>query len=109
MARKLQAPSPQSNAQVLTLDDLGKLVRNQRLALELRIDDAAHACGVSPSVMSRLENGGAIGVDRLLAVLTGLGLTMLVTSKDKAITARQLLGDDANQANLDGSDNGRQP
>ena len=39
--------------------------------------------------MSRLENGGAIGADRLLLVLAGLGLTMLVTTREIAISARQ--------------------
>ena len=89
MARKLRPPGPPQSAQVSQLEDLGLLVRNRRLALELRIDDAAHACGVSPSVMSRLENGGAIGADRLLLVLAGLGLTMLVTTREIAISARQ--------------------
>lgn len=110
MARKLRAPGPQPNAQVFNLEDLGKLIRNKRLELELRIDDAAHACGVSPSVMSRLENGGAIGADRLLAVLAGLGMTMLVTSKEKAIATRQLfLSDDGKEMNVDGSENGSPP
>lgn len=107
MARKLLAPGPRPNAQVLSLEDLGKLIRNKRLELELRIDDAAHACGVSPSVMSRLENGGSIGADRLFVVLAGLGLTMLVTTKEKAIIARQSFLFD--EENVEGSQKGHHP
>lgn len=57
--------------------------------MSLRIDDAAHACGVAASVLSRLENGGAVGADRLLLILTGLGLSMLVTPKDEALRLLQ--------------------
>lgn len=60
-------------------------MRHRRLELALRIDDAAHACGVAANVFSRLENGGAVGSDRLLRVLTGLGLIMLVTTKNDAL------------------------
>jgi transcriptional regulator with XRE-family HTH domain len=70
---------------VQALGALGELVRSRRLELALRIDDAAHACGVAASVLSRLENGKSVGVDRLLRVLSGLGLAMLVTSKEEAI------------------------
>lgn len=85
MARTLETPGLRPDPQVLDLDALGELVRHRRLALELRIDDAAHACGVAPNVLSRLENGKSVGVDRLLLVLSGLGLGMLVTSKGEAM------------------------
>lgn len=78
MARTLSVPGPDVSPQVRDLEALGALVRNRRLLLELRIDDAAHACGVAANVLSRLENGGAVGADRLLLVLSGLGLSMLV-------------------------------
>ncbi|MEX3983922.1 helix-turn-helix domain-containing protein [Paraburkholderia sp. EG287A] len=81
---------------MLDLDALGELVRHRRLALELRIDDAAHACGVAPNVLSRLENGKSIGVDRLLLVLSGLGLGMLITLKDEAV--RYMPADSAGEA-----------
>ncbi|WP_063771809.1 transcriptional regulator [Burkholderia sp. 9120] len=70
---------------MLDLDTLGELVRNRRLSLALRIDDAAHACGVAVNVLSRLENGNSVGVDRLLLVLSGLGLGMLITGKEEAM------------------------
>jgi len=50
----------------------------------MRIDDAAAFCGVSVDVLSRLENGKAITTDRLLKILSGLGLEMLVVSRAHA-------------------------
>jgi transcriptional regulator with XRE-family HTH domain len=85
MTRSLSAPGPTRGPVVRDLVALGQLVRNRRLALALRIDDAARACGVAANVLSRLENGGPIGVDRLLRVLSGLGLTLLVMTKDDAL------------------------
>ncbi|QPI51414.1 helix-turn-helix domain-containing protein [Massilia antarctica] len=84
MARTLSVPGTPVGPRMSSLADLGDLVRNRRLELRLRIDDAAHACGVAANVFSRLENGGPIGADRLLLVLAGLGLTMLVTTKEHA-------------------------
>lgn len=89
MARSLSTPGPRPDPQVQNLAGLGQLIRNRRLELALRIDDAAHACGVAASVLSRLENGGAVGADRLLRILSGLGLSMLVTPKDEAIRLLQ--------------------
>jgi transcriptional regulator with XRE-family HTH domain len=72
-----------------TLQDLGRLVRAQRRASGLRIDDAAALCGVSVDLLSRLENGhSGVSSDRLLKVLDGLGLAMLIL--DKARVARML-------------------
>jgi len=62
---------------------LGPLVRQRRRAQQLRIDDAAALLGVSVDLMSRLENGqGSVRLDKALAVLDGLGLTMLVVPKE---------------------------
>lgn len=91
MARTLSAPGPRSSPQIQDLKALGELVRNRRLELSLRIDDAAHACGVASNVFSRLENGGPVGVDRLLRVLAGLGLTLLVMTKEEAIRLQPAL------------------
>lgn len=85
MARSLSTPGPSPDPLVKDLASLGALVRNRRLELSLRIDDAAHACGVAANVLSRLENGGTVGADRLLRVLSGLGLAMLVTTKSEAM------------------------
>ncbi len=63
---------------VRDLADLGKIVRNQRARSKLRIDDAAALSYVSSDLMSRLENGKPVTLDKLLLVLDGLGLRMLV-------------------------------
>jgi transcriptional regulator with XRE-family HTH domain len=57
---------------------LGRLVRNRRAQSELRIDDAADMLGVSKDVLSRLENGRSVSLDKVFKVLDGLGLNMLV-------------------------------
>jgi transcriptional regulator with XRE-family HTH domain len=75
----------QDSETVQTLEDLGRLVRTQRRASGLRIDDAAALCGVSVDLLSRLENGhSGVSSERLLKVLDGLGLTMLIIDKTKA-------------------------
>ena len=66
-------------------EDLGRLVRAQRRASGLRIDDAAALCGVSVDLLSRLENGhSGVSSERLLKVLDGLGLAMLILDKTTA-------------------------
>jgi len=61
---------------------IGNQVRAHRNKQSLRIDDAAALSGVSVDLMSRLENGsGSVRLDKLMAVLDGLGLTLLVAPK----------------------------
>lgn len=60
-------------------------MRNQRAQAKLRIDDAAALCFVSSNLMSRLERGRPINVDKLLKVLDGLGLRMLVVPTSEAV------------------------
>jgi hypothetical protein len=63
--------------------DLGPVVRERRKSQSLRIDDAAGLLGVSVDLMSRLENGqGSVRMDKALAVLDGLGLTLMVLPKE---------------------------
>ena len=62
---------------------LGPVVRERRKSQSLRIDDAAGLLGVSVDLMSRLENGqGSVRLDKALAVLDGLGLTLMVLPKE---------------------------
>jgi transcriptional regulator with XRE-family HTH domain len=71
-----------SETSVRSLEDLGRLVRTQRRASGLRIDDAAALCGVSVDLLSRLENGhSGVSSERLLKVLDGLGLAMAIVDK----------------------------
>lgn len=66
-----------------TLTALGARVRARRKESSLRIDDAAALCGVSVDLLSRLENGKTgVSTDRLLKVLTGLGLVLMVVEKE---------------------------
>jgi transcriptional regulator with XRE-family HTH domain len=70
-------------AVLITAQTLGPLVRQRRRSQDLRIDDAAALLGVSVDLMSRLENGkGSVRLDKALAVLDGLGLTLLVVPKE---------------------------
>ena len=62
---------------------LGPVVRERRKSQSLRIDDAAGLLGVSVDLMSRLENGqGSVRLDKAMAVLDGLGLTLMVLPKE---------------------------
>ena len=63
--------------------DLGPVVRERRKSQSLRIDDAAGLLGVSVDLMSRLENGqGSVRLDKALAVLDGLGRSLMVLPKE---------------------------
>lgn len=65
-----------------SLTALGMLIRTERRAQGLRIDDAAALCGIAVDTLSRLENGQAgVSTVRLLRVLDGLGLTLWVVGK----------------------------
>jgi transcriptional regulator with XRE-family HTH domain len=68
---------------VTSTADIGQQVRAHRKQQGLRIDDAAALNGVSVDLLSRLENGaGGVRTDKLLAVLDGLGLTLVIAPKD---------------------------
>ncbi|MFT3814794.1 MAG: helix-turn-helix transcriptional regulator [Acidovorax sp.] len=90
MARRLPPTHPASSPQVESLEGLGIAVRNARAQARMRIDDAAAFCGVSADVLSRLENGKSITTDRLLKVLEGLGLEVLVVSREQALKLKDL-------------------
>ena len=75
---------PAQQATLLTTPNaLGPIVRERRKSQSLRIDDAAGLLGVSVDLMSRLENGqGTVQLDKVMAVLDGLGLTLMVLPKE---------------------------
>jgi transcriptional regulator with XRE-family HTH domain len=85
MARKLPQIDPNLSFNVRDIAGLGKLVRNQRAVNSLRIDDAAALCGVSSDVLSRLENGKPITLDKLMAILDGMGMHMIVLPARHAV------------------------
>jgi transcriptional regulator with XRE-family HTH domain len=72
-----------TTATVLTdPEKLGPLVRPRRRLQKLRIDDAASLLGVSVDLIPRLENGhGSVRLDKALAILDDLGLTLMVLPK----------------------------
>ena len=77
---------PDPASELLRVTDpgaLGAAIRARRRSQSLRIDDAASLSGVSVDLLSRLENGkGSVRLDKLLAVLDSLGLTLLLGPKD---------------------------
>ena len=84
MSRKLPSINPFTPQEIRKLEDLGQVVRNQRAQAKLRIDDAAALSFVSSDLLSRLENGRPVTMDKLLKVLDGLGLRMLVVPAGEA-------------------------
>ena len=96
MARNLPILDPTATWHVDDMAGLGKLVRNQRAINRLRIDDAAALCGVSSDVVSRLENGRPVTLDKLMLILQGLGMHLCVLPARHAVAiapALQALGD----------------
>lgn len=98
MARKLPLPDKSVTPLVRSLSDLGKIVRNQRAVGQLRIDDAAALSFVSSDLLSRLENGKPVTLDKLLLVLDGLGLRMLVVPTQDLHPLESLLNQQATAA-----------
>jgi transcriptional regulator with XRE-family HTH domain len=88
-----------------SLEALGKMVRAQRLAENLRIDDAAALCGVSVDLLSRLENGGRVTADRLLKVLDGLGFSVLVVPKAQVSLLERSLREQDSPSHLPAANN----
>ncbi|CAI8698432.1 helix-turn-helix domain-containing protein [Burkholderia pyrrocinia] len=104
MARTLPRPIATPDPLALDLVALGALIRNRRAQNQMRIDDAADMLGVSKDVLSRLENGRAVSLDKLFKVLDGLGLNLLVVPKREVPVARKALHEHmASQANPAGS------
>lgn len=102
MARQLPLPTEQS-PQVTNLQVLGKLVRNARARAQLRIDDAAAISGVSSDLLSRLERGHPVTSDKLLAVLSSLGLTVLMVDHIQAGRIDAFLSNHAPKHHSDGT------
>lgn len=78
MTRALSKPVSPATSVLANAEALGLAVRAQRLTAGLRIDDAAALCGVSVTVLSRLENAASgISTQNLFKIFDGLGLTLL--------------------------------
>ncbi len=93
MTRSLSKPAPPAISQTADAKALGQIVRAQRLTAGLRIDDAAALCGVSVTVLSRLENAASgISTRNLFKVLDGLGLTLFAMPKAEIAQVLASLG-----------------
>ncbi len=65
----------------LTPELLGQFVRAKRTQSQLRIDDAAHLCGVSVETLSKIETAkSGVNLESLFKVIDGLGLKLKVES-----------------------------
>lgn len=92
MPRTLPRPQSNPDPHVQDMTALGRLVRNRRAQSAMRIDDAASLLGVSKDVLSRLENGRSVSLDKVFTILNGLGLTMLLFDKNEASAVLRKFG-----------------
>jgi transcriptional regulator with XRE-family HTH domain len=89
MTRPLPRPVANPDPLVRDVSAVGALIRNYRAEHGIPINDAADLLGVSKDVLSRLENGRPIGLDKLFLILDGFGLNMLIVPKRNASAARK--------------------
>lgn len=69
--------------QIMSIDQLGKLVREQRKALGLTQVDAAGLCGVGERFLRELEHGKpTLETSRVLQVLAGLGIELIARVRE---------------------------
>ena len=62
-----------------TVEELGKLIRQRRKSLNLRIDDAAMMMGISKDTLSKIENGSdGVSIGKVYVVLKELGLKLFM-------------------------------
>ncbi|MHA6829374.1 HAD domain-containing protein [Ralstonia pseudosolanacearum] len=101
MAQELPNTAP--NPLTRNPQALGQVVRSRRAGCHLRLDDTAHACGVSTSTLSRLENGRLTRTNNLFKVLEGLGLAMLVIPRAEADALLRTLGHTVKWLNTPGA------
>lgn len=68
--------------------DLGEAIRRARLALGLNYRDAAARCRVGRRFFNEIENGKPTArLDKVLAVMTGMGLLAIVVPLEEAMKA----------------------
>ena len=71
-------PLPMSPETVEALTDLGRAIRDARLARRLRHQDLASRAGISVATLKRLERGDpTLAIGRVLEVLTALSPALL--------------------------------
>lgn len=107
MARTLPRPTSNIDPLASNLADVGAIVRNWRAENGMPINDAADLLGVSKDVISRLENGRPIGLDKLFLILDGFGLNMLIVPKRNTQIARRTVLDSAVESSDASTEGGR--
>lgn len=72
-------------SELISIEDavaMGRVIRAQRKALKLRIDDAALQCNVSVSLLSGLERGTRpVAFPTVLAIARQLGIRLFASPK----------------------------
>ncbi|GAB2902235.1 hypothetical protein GCM10027093_44130 [Paraburkholderia jirisanensis] len=103
MTRPLPRPVPNPDPLARDISAVGAMVRNYRAENGMPINDAADLLGVSKDVLSRLENGRPIGLDKLFLILDGFGLNLLIVPKWHTSVARKAVLDSAAAHSSDGA------
>ena len=63
-------------------EDLGKLLRSQRNALGLTLEEASGRMGVSPRLLLELEHGRrGVRIDTVIRLIQTLGLDLVVRTR----------------------------
>ena len=76
----------------MTLHELGQKLREARKSRHLSQEELASSLGMSRATISAIENGtvGEIGVRKLMALATALGLEVLLEARRERPTLQQL-------------------
>ena len=76
----------------MTLHELGQKLREARKSRHLSQAELASSLGMSRATISAIENGtvGEIGVRKLMALATALGLEVLLEARRERPTLQQL-------------------
>ena len=76
----------------MTLLELGRKLRDARKARDLTQQEIASSLGMSRATISAIENGtvSEIGVRKLMALATALGLELLLDTRRDRPTLQQL-------------------
>jgi HTH-type transcriptional regulator/antitoxin HipB len=76
----------------MTLAELGQKLREARKSRHLSQGELASSLGMSRATISAIENGtvGEIGVRKLMALATALGLELLLEARRERPTLQQL-------------------
>lgn len=76
----------------MTLSELGQKLRDARKARHLSQGELASSLGMSRATISAIENGtvGEIGVRKLMALATAVGLELFLEARRERPTLQQL-------------------